>query len=173
MSPAEVLEKNDLTQMLRLVGTTEADLALLRFIKFNPELPFGMWAITGPEWLVVKYQGLSRAYCALRWLVIDDPPSSRNKSEGRHRRLQSRPANPVAGGLRQADRIIRPTRRVICLYHPILQHDDQHGPSYTQCPAVLCSIRTRGHRGTSTGQDFGIEEERHLGRRPRLWATPA
>ena len=29
----------------------------------------------------MKHQGLCKAYCAFRWLVLDNPPSSRNKDD--------------------------------------------------------------------------------------------
>jgi len=45
--------------------------------------------------------------------------------------------DPVAGGFRQAGRIVRPARRVLRLDHPVVQHDQQHGPAYVERAAVI------------------------------------
>jgi hypothetical protein len=81
IASSDVVAKCELALMLRDLGATDADLASIRFFKFNPELPFSSWPITGPEWLVLKHHGLCKAYCAFRWLTLDDPPSSRNKDD--------------------------------------------------------------------------------------------
>ncbi len=82
ITPAELVAQSDITQRLKEVGATDADLEELRFSKFNPGLPFSMWAVAGPERLerlLTQNSGLCKAYCAYRWLILNDPPSSPNK----------------------------------------------------------------------------------------------
>lgn len=79
-SPEEHLARHEITLRLKKLGATDAELAGLRFSHFDPQQPFDMWALTGEASLRYNF-AFCRAYCALRWLIIADPPSSKNKSE--------------------------------------------------------------------------------------------
>ena len=65
----------------------------------------------------------------------------RGRQDRYHRGLQGRPADPVAGGLRQAGRAVRPAFRLVRLGHPVLQHHQQHGAAHPQRAAVLRPVR--------------------------------
>lgn len=90
MTPAEVVAQSEIAQKLRDVGATDADLAVLQFSKFRPnEQSISMWAVWAPRLLpeqeervgrlLRQHNDLCKAYCAYRWLILDDPPSSQNK----------------------------------------------------------------------------------------------
>ena len=78
LSPAQLVDQSDIAQKLTKLGATTADLSALLFSKFDPDLPFYMWALVGPDWLVVKHHSLCKAYCALRWLVAAQPSETEN-----------------------------------------------------------------------------------------------
>ena len=80
LTPQEFLAGHDLTRRLKQLGATDAELAALRFSHFDPEQPFTMWALLGIAPLSYEVT-LCKAYCALRWIVLEDPPSSRNRDE--------------------------------------------------------------------------------------------
>src|SRR5258708_14551646 len=61
--------------------------------------------------------------------------------------LQGRSSNEVAGGLRQAGRIVRRPRCLIRLGHAAVQHHDLDGAADPQCAFVLCPVRAGGHLG--------------------------
>ena len=80
----------------------------------------------------------------------------------RGRRLQSGPADPVAGGFRKNRRNLRRGGRLVRLGHPAIQHHDLDGAPYPQCPFVLCAVRARGHRRADPRQDRRLQAEGHV-----------
>jgi hypothetical protein len=112
----QIVEQHELAQMLRALGATPKDLVALHFSKFDPKLPFDMWAIVGPAWLVAKHHGPSKAFCAYRWLMMDDPPHSENTQKAWAYITHILEADLVQLGLRtkesQKKRAIRPRVRV-------------------------------------------------------------
>ena len=87
---------------------------------------------------------------------------------GRHRRgLQGRPADPLAGRLRQDRGRLRRQGRRVRLGHPAVQHHHLHGPADAERAAVLCPVRARGHRRAHPRQDRRLQAEGHVdGRLP-------
>jgi hypothetical protein len=53
---------------------------------------------------------------------------------------QGRPADTVAGRLRQAGGTVRPACCLVCVGYPVVQYNQQHGPADAQCPVVLCAV---------------------------------
>ena len=70
--------------------------------------------------------------------------------------------SPLADGLRQAGRGVRPQRRHLRLGHPVVQHHDLDGPAHAEHPALLRPVRARGHRRAHPGQVRGLPAERHV-----------
>ena len=86
-----MVAQSPITHRLRAAGATEADLEVIQFSKFKPDLPFSMWSVWAPgqpeqearlDKLLLEHSGLCKAYCTYRWLILDDPPSSPNKEAG-------------------------------------------------------------------------------------------
>ena len=90
---------------------------------------------------------MTAASPAARWSARPEAAAGRHRGRARRRRrgLQDRPAQPLADGLRQAGRGVRPERRHLRLRHPVVQHDDVDGPADAEHPALLRPVRARGH----------------------------
>ena len=79
--------------------------------------------------------------------------------------------SPLADGLLQAGRGVRPQQRDLRLGHAVLQHDHIHGAADAEHPAVLRPVRARGDRRTDPRQGGSLAQARHLDGRlcaPRL-----
>ena len=85
----------------------------------------------------------------------------------RDRRLQGRSADPQPRRLRQDRRRARRGRGLVRERHPVVQHDDQHGPADAQRAAVVRAVRARGYRRAHPRQDRGIEAQGHVDGRRR------
>jgi len=80
-TPKRYLESHYLTRELERLGVTDEQRQAMRFRGTNKGLPFDRWPFT---WLgTIPYQasGLVRAYCALKWLVLENPSHSRDKED--------------------------------------------------------------------------------------------
>jgi hypothetical protein len=81
MTPEEFLETHELTKELQHRGATLAQLSHCRFWGTNQNDQFDAWSFTWPEDLPPSALSLVKPFCALRWLVLDDPSSSRDKDD--------------------------------------------------------------------------------------------
>jgi hypothetical protein len=83
--PAErsaYLEQHPITQEIRRRGARNEHLEAIRFSSFNRRLPFDRWSVIGgPVELPVGAIAMLKAYCALKWLVIDDPGPSQDRDD--------------------------------------------------------------------------------------------
>ena len=77
--PGSLLFKHPMVCELNRLGVTEQQLESLRFWKRGKDCPFDKWPITWTGNLTPAAIFLARAYCALKWIVLDDPPSSPDK----------------------------------------------------------------------------------------------
>ena len=85
MTPEQLLESDSLTAWLKAKGWTDEELQDSKFWLWNPELPFATWSFTFPGHRDLKELDAARlkAHLALRWLLIDRPPGSRNRDDAR------------------------------------------------------------------------------------------
>jgi len=85
LKPEEVLENHPLTERLRALGASDAVLENIRFKFFKPNFAFESWSLTASQpaamALLRQNLGLCKAYCTLRWLLLDDPPPSPNRTQ--------------------------------------------------------------------------------------------
>ena len=92
------------------------------------------------------------------------PAAAAGRHRGRQgrlrRRLQGRPPEPVAAGLRPDHGGVRPARGVVRLGHAAVQHDHPHGPADAQHPAVLRPVRAGDHRRAHPRQEAGHRPRR-------------
>ena len=73
---------HDITLKLKSLGITDEQLTLTRFKLNNQPGQFDFWsfrpAFIGPPEALM----LAKAYCTLKWLIIDNPPGSPDKDAG-------------------------------------------------------------------------------------------
>jgi len=81
MTPEESLKNHPVRRELIAGGWTAEELDASRFFNWNPVLPFQTWPMAPSKLPRQEDFGLVRAYLALRWLVLDDPPASRNRDD--------------------------------------------------------------------------------------------
>ena len=92
---------------------------------------------------------------ALQQLLAD----IQSRPRRHRRRLQGRPADPIAGRFRAAGRDLRRTGCLVRVGHPTIQYDQLNGAADAQCAVVVCPVRARGHRRTHPRQDRRLEEK--------------
>ena len=80
-TPQDYLATHPLTARLKQLGVTEDQLAGMRFWKHSGGLPFDLWPVTWGSGTPLEAVPLIKAYRALCWLTLDDPPSSRDKDD--------------------------------------------------------------------------------------------
>jgi len=76
---ASLLSTHPIVLELNRLGATEEQLENIRFWKKGEDCPFEEWPITWKGNLAPAAISLARAYCALKWIVLDDPPSSHDR----------------------------------------------------------------------------------------------
>jgi hypothetical protein len=78
LTPNEYLETHDLTRQLKCLGVTTEQLQGMRFRGTNEGWPFDQWSFT---WGSIPPDAIHyvKPYCALKWLVHENPPFSRDK----------------------------------------------------------------------------------------------
>lgn len=82
MTPSEYLSTHPVTLELKRLGLTDEQLNQIRFhATRNAGWPFDLWSISGLPF--VPSEGITKfkAYATLKWLVEDDPPTSRDKED--------------------------------------------------------------------------------------------
>ncbi len=88
----------------------------------------------------------------------------------RDRHLQDRPPDPQPRRLRHDRRAAGEARCQLRQRHPVVQHQDQHGPADAPCAAVVRAVRARGRRRAGARQDRGVEGQGHVdGRHRPAW----
>jgi hypothetical protein len=84
MTPTEYLAQHPLTLHLKKLGLTDSQLAGVRFKQNDDD--FSDWPVIALEkdsserW-PVDLLNIRHAWCALRWLILDNPPDSRDKRD--------------------------------------------------------------------------------------------
>jgi hypothetical protein len=136
MTPEAFLNEHELTSRLRRLGVSDQQLEAMRFSWSNQGWSFEQWTVTWLEGTPEEAIPLVKAYCALKWVILEDPPESADKDAARRlvtvtlaapnhalglrfRRSQARRASKPRGKLadgRTLDQIIaelasRPERR--------------------------------------------------------------
>jgi hypothetical protein len=75
MSPLAFLQNHPITLALRASGITDQQLDSIRFWKCCDDTAFEHWPITFAGPIETGQLSGLRAYCALKWLVEEEPPS--------------------------------------------------------------------------------------------------
>jgi hypothetical protein len=84
-TPTQYLESHDLTREFQRLGVTDEQLQSMRFRGSNKGWPFAQWSYT---WLGTmpppEAIPLVKAYCALKWLALENPADSRDIEDAWH-----------------------------------------------------------------------------------------
>jgi len=75
------LSEHQITADLRACGISDEQLQQFCFSGGKSPHPFEAWAITGPDEILCVPYSLAKSYCALRWLIIENPTSSRETQD--------------------------------------------------------------------------------------------
>jgi hypothetical protein len=79
MMPEAFLNEHQLTSWLRRLGVSAEQLEAMRFSWLNRGWPFEQWTFTWLDGTPAQAISLVKAYCALKWLILEDPPGSADK----------------------------------------------------------------------------------------------
>src|SRR4029077_20719454 len=79
ITPQVYLNEHELTLQLRALGTSTEQLEAMRFAWSNQSWPFEQWTFTWLDGTPEKAVPLIKAYCALKWLILENPPGSADK----------------------------------------------------------------------------------------------
>lgn len=83
-TPAEYLASQEITLQLKRLGVTETQLDGMKFRPNNTDRPFAQRTFTwGPGTPLTAIPHIL-AYCALKWLILENPESSRDKDDASH-----------------------------------------------------------------------------------------
>jgi hypothetical protein len=80
-TPQDYLAKSPLTARLKVTGVTDSQLQAVRFCGNNRDRPFDQWSFTFIPGTSAEAMSLTKAYCALKWLILENPPWSRDKDD--------------------------------------------------------------------------------------------
>jgi hypothetical protein len=83
-TPGEYVASHEITLQLKRIGATETQLDAMRFRPNNTGRPFDQWTFTWGPGTPLTAIPLIKAYCALKWLIIEDPEYSRDKDDAQH-----------------------------------------------------------------------------------------
>ncbi len=80
-TPSQYLETHEFTRQLARMGVTEEQLQAMRFRRTNKGWPFDQWSFEWSETTPPEAFPLVRAYCALKWLILENPSYTRDKED--------------------------------------------------------------------------------------------
>jgi hypothetical protein len=79
VAPQAFLNEHELTLRLRRLGVSTEQLKAMRFAWSNRSWPFEQWTVTWLDGTPQEAVPLIKAYSALKWLILVDPPGSPDK----------------------------------------------------------------------------------------------
>ena len=83
-TPVERLASHELTLRLKHLKVTGDQLEAMRFRPKQESWPFDQWSFTWGAGTPLAAIPLIKAYCALKWLVLENPENSRDRDDARH-----------------------------------------------------------------------------------------
>lgn len=100
--PEEYLRKHPLTLELKRLGVTEDQLRSMRFRPSNHGWQFSHWSYTSAADTPHHVLNFIKSYCALKWLVLDNPSCSRDTEDAHELISETMNASIVRIGMRHA-----------------------------------------------------------------------
>jgi len=80
-TPIEYVEKHKITRHLVSLGVTKKQRQAFQFKKTQRGGPFDLWSFIFPADTPKGAIPFVKSYCALQWLILEDPPWSRDKED--------------------------------------------------------------------------------------------
>src|SRR5262249_38042734 len=80
-NPEDFVSNHPITLELIQHGVSELQLQTMRFRRNNQGWPFDQWPTTWNGNIPIGAIPLVKGYCALKWLIVDNPPYSREKED--------------------------------------------------------------------------------------------
>lgn len=115
-TPEEHLARHPLTRELKRRGASDDHLSGMRFRVNNGGWPFDLWSFTWPDGTPKAAIPLVKAYCALKWLILENPSASRHKNDAWQYVAETLAAPIYAIGLKtkwiQSERAKKPRGRI-------------------------------------------------------------
>ena len=102
-TPSQYLETHSLTRKLARLGVTDEQRQSMRFSSSSKGWPFDTWSV---QWVGdIPREAIPhvKAYCALKWLILEDPADSRDKEDAWRLVSETMAAPIVAMGVRTKD----------------------------------------------------------------------
>jgi hypothetical protein len=84
-------------------GVTGEQLVEIRFREKDRSYPFDQWSFTWGSNLPLEAIPFVKAYCALKWLILDEPPASRDKEDAWRYVNDSMIAHAATAGLKHRE----------------------------------------------------------------------
>jgi hypothetical protein len=81
LTPQEYVRTHPITLELTKRGVTADQLAAMRFRAKDQAQSFDQRAVVWANGMPIEAMPFVRAYCALKWLILEDPPASRDKDD--------------------------------------------------------------------------------------------
>jgi hypothetical protein len=103
LTPQEYVRTHPITIELTKRGVSDDQLAAMRFRDKDQAHPFDQWACVWGNGMPVEAMPFVKAYCTLKWLILDDPPPSRDKDDAWRYASAAMMAPVVAMGLRHQE----------------------------------------------------------------------
>jgi hypothetical protein len=80
VTPEELLASLPITRELKRLGVTDEQLRTLHFASSGRGYPFDEWPVLGSD-VPTDAIPLLKRYCTLKWLLLEDPPPSRDRDD--------------------------------------------------------------------------------------------
>jgi hypothetical protein len=80
VTPEELLASLPITRELKRLGVTDEQLRTLHFASSGRGYPFDEWPVLGSD-VPADAIPLLKPYCTLKWLLLEDPPPSRDRDD--------------------------------------------------------------------------------------------
>jgi hypothetical protein len=80
----ELISDHVITIQLKRLGVTDEQLNTVRFRPHNDGLPFDRWTFTWGLRTPLEILPWMKDFCALKWLLLGEPPPSRDRDDAYH-----------------------------------------------------------------------------------------
>jgi hypothetical protein len=81
LTPLEYLAQSPITREIKRLGATDEHLEMVRWSGATEGIPFDQWSVKGHPGMPVGTFRLLKPYCTMKWLILEDPPPSREKND--------------------------------------------------------------------------------------------
>jgi hypothetical protein len=84
LTPLEYLALSAITVEIKRLGATDEHLEMVQWRGATHGLPFDQWSVKGHPGMPVAAVRLLKPYCTMKWLILEEPPPSRERDDAWH-----------------------------------------------------------------------------------------